>query len=440
MKKLLFIFILTFLPEMVSSQDELSNDYEVGTTVYFAYQYPVRTIVLGDDLYDTSLDHAHKYEIMATFGGSYNGSNGIVNIAVDESLCNNLYFEDGITPVKAMPGNYYQLSTTSLEFNGTFYGKTEVQLTDDFFNDPEAVNKTYVIPLVMTSQTGFENILTGVYNEGCSGPRTDETIWEIKPKDYVLYCVKFQNKFSGLWLTNGNTDTSDIEHALSVRIMSIGLNTCSYSVSYDKDGQIFTADLLLAFDGNNCIISSLTDGVIANGVGSWGDNTEIKAWGNKDRDGLELNYNVDFGEGNKFSTHEKLVWQSSGVRAEQFLPVYDNSVPVIVNPDNENKCETPTIKIENGKIVFDCKTEGVLYNYSISNSYSKNGAITTNVLDLNLTNKYIISVYASKPGYINSETTMIEIEPNGNVFGDLNQDGKVNAADHVVLSSIIMKQ
>ena len=92
-------------------------DYEGGTTVYFAYQYPVRTIVLGDDEYDLTLDHAHKCQIQATFGGSYNGSNGSVQVAVDPTLVNNLTFADG-TPVKVMPSEYYTLSTTDLKFNG----------------------------------------------------------------------------------------------------------------------------------------------------------------------------------------------------------------------------------------------------------------------------------------------------------------------------------
>ena len=49
--------------------DQTFPDYEGGTTVYFPYQYPVRTIVLGDDEYDTSMDQAHQCQIMATFGG-----------------------------------------------------------------------------------------------------------------------------------------------------------------------------------------------------------------------------------------------------------------------------------------------------------------------------------------------------------------------------------
>ena len=66
-------------------------DFEDGTTVYFPYQYPTRTIVLGDDepSIDLTNDHNHQCQIMATFGGSYNGSNGSVQVAVDESLCDN---------------------------------------------------------------------------------------------------------------------------------------------------------------------------------------------------------------------------------------------------------------------------------------------------------------------------------------------------------------
>ena len=300
--------------------DQTFPDYEGGTTVYFPYQYPVRTIVLGDDEYDLTLDHAHKCQIMATFGGSYNGSNGSVQVAVDESLVDNLYFEDGVTPVKAMPSSYYQLSTNTLSFNGTMNGATEVQLTDAFFNDPDAVNATYVIPLVMTSQTGFGKILTGSLLEGFSGSRTDESVWDVKPMDYILYCVKFQNKYSGYWLTNGTTSTANIEKAQAVQIKTLSLEDCSYAVSFQDGGKLYNANLKLSFAGGT--ISSLTDGVTATGTCSWGDDTEKKAWGNKDRDGMELNYTVTFADGKQFSTHEKMVWQRSGVTLTEFAPVY----------------------------------------------------------------------------------------------------------------------
>lgn len=330
-------------------------DYEGGTSVYFAYQYPVRTIVLGDDEYDTTLDKAHKCQIKVTFGGSYNGSNGSVNIAVDPTLVDNLTFEDG-TPVKAMPTEYYSLSTTTLAFNGGMNGTTEVQLTDAFFNDPDAIKNTYVIPVVITSQTGFGKILSGTLKEDGQAIRTDESQWETLPMDYVLYCVKFQNKYTGTWLTYGTTSIDNIEKAGTVQIETKSLSQSVYHASWttndywqykrDKDGNIekddagnplfekvsktYNIDLLLNFDGNGqCTISSVTGGYDATGSGSWTDDGAKKAWGNKDRDLMELAYKIDFnttddkGNAIKADVNEKLVWQRSGVTLEEFAPTYN---------------------------------------------------------------------------------------------------------------------
>lgn len=325
-KNILYLLSILMTGTLISScenGDAEFPDYWDGTTVYFAHQYPVRTIVLGDDEYDTSLDKAHKCQIKATFGGSYNGSNGSVQVAVDPSLVSNLTFEDG-TPVKAMPENYFTLSGNTMNFGGTFFGSVDVQLTDAFFNDPDAVKNTYVIPLVMTDKAGFSRILTGTLKEDASPIRTDESQWEEAPMDYVLYCVKFQNKYSGFWLTNGNTSTDNIEKASVVQVQTRSLTQSVYTVSYQDGDVVYTADLLLSFDGNdNCTITSLTSGVTASGSGSWTDDGEKKSWGNKDRDLMELNYNVDFGGGHAWSTNEKLVWQRSGVKFEEFVPTYN---------------------------------------------------------------------------------------------------------------------
>ena len=303
--------------------DQAFDDYEGGTTAYFAYQSPVRTIVLGDDEYDTTLDKAHKLKILATFGGSYNGRNATVNVAVDNSLCDNLTFADG-TQVKAMPKEYYQLSTTAFNFNGGMQGGTEVQLTDDFFKDPDAVKNTYVIPLVMQNQTGFDRIATGTLKEGKTGSRTNASIWETAPRDYVMYCVKYQNKYSGWWLTNHNTSTDNIEKASQVQITTRTLNSSVYTVEFQEGSTIYKADLLLTFDANEkCTITSLTDGVTATGTGSWADNG-IHSWNNKDRDLMELNAEITFAGGVKKNLNEKLVWWRSGVSKEEFSYTYNN--------------------------------------------------------------------------------------------------------------------
>lgn len=303
--------------------DQTFDDYEGGTTAYFAYQSPVRTIVLGDDEYDTTLDKAHKLKILATFGGSYNGRNATVNVAVDNSLCDNLTFADG-KPVKAMPKEYYQLSTTAFNFNGGMQGGTEVQLTDDFFKDPDAVKNTYVIPLVMQNQTGFDRIATGTLKEGKTGSRTNASIWETAPRDYVMYCVKYQNKYSGWWLTNHNTSTENIEKASQVQITTRTLNSSVYTVEFQEGSKILKADLLLTFDDKeNCTITSLTEGVKATGSGSWADNG-IHSWNNKDRDLMELNAEITFAGGVKKNLNEKLVWWRSGVSKEEFSYTYNN--------------------------------------------------------------------------------------------------------------------
>ena len=303
--------------------DQTFDDYEGGTTAYFAYQSPVRTIVLGDDEYDTTLDKAHKLKILATFGGSYNGRNATVNVAVDNSLCDNLTFADG-TQVKAMPKEYYQLSTTAFNFNGGMQGGTEVQLTDDFFKDPDAVKNTYVIPLVMQNQTGFDRIATGTLKEGKTGSRTNASIWETAPRDYVMYCVKYQNKYSGWWLTNHNTSTDNIEKASKVQITTRTLNSSVYTVEFQEGSKILKADLLLTFDDKeNCTITSLTEGVKATGSGSWADNG-IHSWNNKDRDLMELNAEITFAGGVKKNLNEKLVWWRSGVSKEEFSYTYNN--------------------------------------------------------------------------------------------------------------------
>lgn len=316
-------------------------DYD-EQTVYFPYQYPIRTLVMGDDEYDTTLDKQHKCQIKATFGGSYKGSNGSVQVAVENTLVNGLTFADG-TPVKAMPESYYSLSTTDLKFNGTYNGTTEVQLTDAYFNDPEAVNGVYVIPLVMKSQTGFSRILSGTPNEGVENPsRFDESAWKVKPMDYVLYCVKYLNKYSGYWLAEGTDKITDakgtrtqerkaatVETRNVIQIVTKSLTQSVLTVSYsfevaDGSTETLTADLLLTFDeSGKCTVSSLTEGVTATGTGTWEDDGAKKAWNQKDRDMIDLSYKVDFGNGNVAETTDNLIWQRTGVTTEEFTPVYN---------------------------------------------------------------------------------------------------------------------
>lgn len=194
------------------NQEQVFPDYDGGITTYFAYQYPVRTIVLGDsETFDTSLDNQGKCIIYGTMGGAYKGKDVVVDIEVDNTLVDNLYFSDG-SPVKYMPGHYYDLSATQLKYNGTHMGGVEVSLHDVFFADPAAIKNTYVIPVKMTNIVkGADQILAGTPAvEGQTPLKTDASQWKVLPKDYTLYAVKYINKWDGSWLRRGEDKITDV--------------------------------------------------------------------------------------------------------------------------------------------------------------------------------------------------------------------------------------
>ena len=98
------------------------------------------------------------------------------------------------------------------------------------------------------------------------------------------------------------------------------------------------------------------------------------------------------------------------------------------------KCATPTIAFENGKLVFDCETEDVEFVYSFS-SASANHQVGNNV---SLPSTYTVTVYATKEGYENSETVTKEIDVRG-MMGDMNGDGTLSVTDVGILITTILQ-
>ena len=342
-------------------------DYEGGTTAYFAYQFPVRTLVLGNDIYDNSLDNAHKCRIWATMGGAYGGRNAFVDFVVDPTLCDNLWFVDEggnasyrVTP---LPTDYYTLSSNVIPYNGDTRGYVEVQFTDKFFEDENAINNYYVIPLLMTNVTGIDHILTGTPREGLTPARTNTEDWDVLAKDYVLYCVKYMNPWQGRYIRrgvdkiteNGKETTnvrkdmslvnSDLEHytenpvnakdevcSISTRDMKKAI----FPVSFKTSGASITCNLLLTFDGNKCTITTEDAGVTVTGEGEFiakgTERQEYKdyQWGSNNgkpvqRDILRLAYNVNFGDKNiQVETKDTLVVRDRESNKKVFFsPKYD---------------------------------------------------------------------------------------------------------------------
>lgn len=363
LKSILYTVAMAAPAMLMSScenQDITFPDYQNGVSVYFPYQTPVRTIVLGTDEYDTTLNKAHKCIIKSTMGGAYTGKNISVATKLAPELCDNIYFdEEFASPVKVMPESYYNLSGLSLDYKGTFNGEIEVSLTDAFFADPKSVENTYVIPLMMTSVTsGSANILTGkASTEGSNPAVTNSAAWDELPMNYVLYCVKYKSKFDAAFVRCGDytldsnaavqipseDDAKFVGHfdpvtdGIECATETKSLTSVKYAVTHEvpytvkEDGksvekiQHFEADLLLSFssesDNSDCVVTSLTDGVKVSGTGKYVKDGAKKAWGDKDRDQITLEYTIEQ-DGHKLKCSESLVWTHSGVVKEEFTANY----------------------------------------------------------------------------------------------------------------------
>lgn len=335
--------------------DKEFPDYEGGTTAYFAYQFPVRTLILGNDIYDNTLDNEHKCRIWSTMGGAYGGRDAVVDFIVDESLCDNLYFMDAAgnaaEPVRPMPSAYYNLLSNSIPYNGEPRGYVEVQFTDAFFADPKAVENTYVIPLLMTDVKGIDKILRGTPLDGRSPSRTNTEDWDVLAKDYVLYCVKYKNPWDAKYIRRGvdnvtengvttqvvrkdfslvNTDTERYkENPVNANDEVCGITTKNmtqaiFPVSFKRTGGAasISCNLILTFNGNQCTISTDDEDVTVTGSGEFiTKGTEQAAykdyqWGSMNgqpvqRDILRLAYDVNFKNSDiQVSTTDTLVVQT----------------------------------------------------------------------------------------------------------------------------------
>jgi len=339
-------------------------DYEGGTTAYFAYQFPVRTIILGNDIYDNTLDNEHKCRIWATMGGAYSGRNAVADFIIEESLCDNLWFlnefgqpSELVTP---MPRDYYDIiGGNIIPYNGDSRGYVEIQLKDKFFDDPKAIENTYVIPLRMTKVDGIDRLYTGTPLAGTPS-RTDVDAWKDPAKDYVLYCVKYMNPWQARYIRRGIDKVTDngVELAPDVRkdfslvntdlehytenpvnqndeicgIATKNMTQCIFTPSFKTTGASVKCNLILTFDKNNkCTISTEDEGVTAEGEGEFivkgTDRAEYKdyQWGSMNqqpvsRDILRLSYKVNFTDKNiQVETKDTMVVQTRESNKKEFF-------------------------------------------------------------------------------------------------------------------------
>jgi hypothetical protein len=338
-----FIFILLIILAVFSAcenQDWEFPDFDYST-VYFPYQSPVRTLVLGEDyIFDNSLDNEHKCLIMATMGGVYENKKDVtIDVVIDNWLCENLRFgSTGGDSAIAMPANYYNLPQDRQIMipSGEIMGGIEVQLTDAFFEDSLSIKNTYIIPLVITSVTNADSVLRG-QTEIDTADRRIANEWSIEPKDYVLYAIKYINPWHASYLrrgidvvkgNNGNTALDNIivyhEKYIEEDEVCNSKTTSMSGVSIplktkNKDNTDLSFELLLEFNNEGkCTITNPASALYTTiGQGEYVEKGDM--WGGEQRDVLYLNYSIDFGT----TTHtltDTLVMRNRGIKFETFNP------------------------------------------------------------------------------------------------------------------------
>lgn len=258
--KNLFLLFLLLIFSVSCNKDFDFEDNEIKA-VYFPIQYPVRTLILGEDRIDNSIDLQHAFNIGVCIGGMYaNNQDWTVDYIVKPDLLNNIKASDSYAnPVdlKILPSEYYTLSPEGQVKipEGSMNGKIRVQLNDNFFNDPNSYKLCYVLPLYITDSNA-SSILRGEIADGVTDPNphsTSDYLPQKTPKDFTMFAVKYINLLHGNFFMrgvqylNGEIDKVfheiDLERNKVVFLETSGYNEAIYNVMGQFTGNAYRSKL-----------------------------------------------------------------------------------------------------------------------------------------------------------------------------------------------------
>lgn len=335
MKKLLFLLSIITLMSACTNRNVDFDDFAFQG-VYFPYQTPVRTIMLGDEvLGDNSIDLEHAFSIGVAIGGMYqNETDREVAIELAPELAQNITNGSGDT-LEILPPSYYTATFDRITIpEGSFYGKVRVELNDAFFEDPEAIDLKYVIPLRITDAFG-DSILSGDPNVLLETHDVrKKSDWNIQPKNFTLFGVQYINPYHGMYLLRGRSiNTSAVPQDTvfySTRFLTdnsmVKLTTKSLTESVlpiaggvNKGGKY---QILLNFDENAKTVNVSqynASSVVANGSGKYysKEDAEAESYTDYKHRTIYLDYTFEDG-GDTYHANDSLVFLDTDVTFEEF--------------------------------------------------------------------------------------------------------------------------
>lgn len=334
MKKILVL--LTLVIGLIACKNQKIDFPDFGSTAgYFPYQYPVRTLVLGDYIYDNTNDNNHIFLISATFGGVYeNQLNREFTIELAPNLCDNVLFQSTLDTIRLMPASYYTLSSDKIIIPpGKVNAGIEVHLNDAFFDDPLSIKLGYVIPMRIVSATNLDSVLRGQAITVNPDPRIPGD-WATQPKDFTMFAVKFINPYHGKYLHRGTSVVKDASSAV--------LETTAYHSPFVENNEIWSLvttsknqvnvqgnshstlipgqlKMKMTFTGTGSCTIAEDSGSAYTITGNGQFVTNGDEWGGQKRDAIYINYQLQSGNNTLFAT-DTLVVRDRAVVMEVYNP------------------------------------------------------------------------------------------------------------------------
>lgn len=337
MKKLHKILtpIVALVLMVACNQENPFPDFDY-TAVYFPSQYPYRSLSLGDDEIDNSLDKELKFNIAAILGGVYENKNTYtVSYHFDYSLVQNLVTEAGDTLV-ALPEKYYRIKPTG-EVTipaGSMRGMIDIQLDPSFLDDTMAYRDYYVIPLRIDTTTA-DRVLHGEKARADADPRI-ASHWIELPMDFVLFGIQYVNEYHGSYLQRGvdykldasgnPTDTITYHAEYVVKDKVINLTTSGrHSVTFNGYrnkvyGDPVIPQLQLTFDANKNITVSSAPTADFDFTGTGKYVVDGDEWGGEPRDVIHLHYTYTE-DGSDHEVYDTMVYRNRSIGFREFVPV-----------------------------------------------------------------------------------------------------------------------
>lgn len=488
MKKQLFLFVLMMLPLVVSAE------FVKIDGIYYKLNSETKTAEVTSDpdninnkysgsvvIPESVISKSARYSVTSI--GDFPGGIDLISVTIPESVIT--IGNDAFGGCAGLTSMTIPESVTTIG-NGAFSGCTGLTSMTIPSSATSIGERAFSGCSGLTSVT----IGSGVTTIGRDAFRDCSSLTSVNIIDLKAWCnISFGSSFPShhlyldgqevkhLVIPDGVTSISEDAFHRCIGLTSV---TIPNSVTYIGESAFMHCTGLTSLTIPNSVItidheafedcSGLNYIVIGNGVTTIGgetfkdcDNLNYVVIGS----GVKTIWGLAFGNNNKLTdvycyaetvpTTDATAFKKTYIEnatlhvPEASVESYKNAIPwsgfgsiVALNGDvvpvTIPKCETPTISFVNGKVTFTCKTDGVEFISQITASDAKN-YYDSNIV---LTNKYTVNVYASKEGYENSDTVTKEITIGGNsvegsgVFGDINGDGVVNAADIVQIANIIM--